>query len=265
MLLAAAPALAEGPTLAVEDTMRTSVPEVLVTAPRITLDEIIDRVARGEARRDSMLNDQAFTFTLRVVGNIGSRHEPRLLVENVRRVFSKKPDLVRTITLRDYRYKDKKRDAVRAEFSSNMSEEVVNFAFRPEARRDYRYSIADRTVVGDHVIYEIEFEPRSRLAFDKPSGKVWVDTNDFVIVREELDFDRSPAPLIVKDVDRLVVERGQVDGHWVLKRVLIRMRMTIPMPTVGRGFDLTMLYNDYALNKGIDDAMFQGIPMAEGR
>ena len=33
-----------------EDTMHTEVPEVLVTAPRITLDEILDLVARGEAR-----------------------------------------------------------------------------------------------------------------------------------------------------------------------------------------------------------------------
>ena len=39
--------------------MRTSVPEVLVSAPRVTLDEILDRVGRGEARRDSLLADQA--------------------------------------------------------------------------------------------------------------------------------------------------------------------------------------------------------------
>lgn len=263
--LAAGPAMADGPTLAVEDTMHTSVPEVLVTAPRVTLDEILDRVARGEARRDSMLHDQAFTFTLRVVGNVEGRKEPLKLVENVRRVYRRKPDLVRAVTLRDYRYRKQQREAIRAEFSSSMSEEVVNFAFRSEARRDYRYWIAHRSIVGDHVIYEIAFEPKSRLAFDKPSGRVWVDTNDFVILREELDFDRSPAPLIVKDIDRMVVERARIDGFWVLKRVLIRMRMTIPLPRIGRVFDLTLLYDDYALNQGIDDAIFQGIPVAEER
>src|SRR5437867_2555507 len=34
-----------GPTMAREDTMHTEVPEVLVAAPRVTLDEILDRVA----------------------------------------------------------------------------------------------------------------------------------------------------------------------------------------------------------------------------
>jgi hypothetical protein len=120
-------------------------------------------------------------------------------------------------------------------------------------------------VVGDHVIYEIAFEPRSRLAFDKPRGRVWVDTNDFVIVREELDFNRSPAPLILKGIDRMVVERERIDGHWVLKRALIRLTMTVPMPTVGRRFDLALLYDDYALNQGIDDAMFEGTSRTEGR
>lgn len=266
LLIALAAAVASpgpGPTLAVEDTMFTSVPEVLVRAPRVTLGEILDRVARGEARRDSMLHDQAFTFTLRVTGHVAEQKEPKLLIEDVRRVYRKRPDRVRSVRLREYRYKERSRGKVQADFSSNMSEEVVNFAFRPEARRDYRYSIADRAVVGNHVIYQIAFEPRSRLAFDKPQGRVWVDTNDFVIVREELNFDRSPAPLILKDIDRVVVERGLVDGHWVLKRVLMRLRMTLPMPTVGRNFDMSILYDDYALNRGIDDAIFEGEPHAE--
>jgi hypothetical protein len=253
-----------GPTLAVEDTMYTSVPEVLVRAPRVTLDEILDRVAQGEARRDSMIHDQAFTFTMRVVGNVAGSKDPRLLVENVRRVYRKRPDHVRAVMLRDYRYKEKG-DAVRAEFSSNMSEEIVNFAFRPEARREYRYSIANRSLVGDHVIYEIEFEPRSRLAFDKPRGRVWVDTNDFVIIREELSFDRSPAPLILRGVDRAVVEREKIDGHWVLRRALVRMSLTVPMPTVGRRFDMTLMYDDYALNQGIDDALFDEPARTEAR
>jgi hypothetical protein len=252
-----------GPTLAVEDTMYTTVPEVLVRAPRVTLDEILDRVALGEARRDSLLRDQAFTFTLRVVGNVATQKEPKLLVETVNRVYRKRPDKVRSVRLREYRYKERQREAVRANFSSNMSEEIVNFAFRPEARRDYRYSIADRSVVGNHVIYQIVFEPRSRLAFDKPRGRVWVDTNDFVIVREELDFDHSPAPLILKGIERMVIERERVDGHWVLKRALIRVRMTVPMPTVGRAFDLSIMYDDYALNRGIDDALFEGAARAD--
>src|SRR5688572_30424204 len=50
------------PTLAVEDTMRVALPEEIIRAPRVSLDEILKRVAEGEARRDSMMQDQVFTM-----------------------------------------------------------------------------------------------------------------------------------------------------------------------------------------------------------
>ena len=34
---------------------------------------------------------------------------------------------------------------------------------------------------------------------------------------------------------------------------------------IGRGVDMTLLYDDYALNQGIDDAFFHAKPVAEGR
>src|SRR5262249_11917109 len=62
---------APGRPVAVEDTLHPEVPEVLVKAPRVPLDEILDRVARGEARRDSALTDIAFTATMRLVRSPG--------------------------------------------------------------------------------------------------------------------------------------------------------------------------------------------------
>ena len=65
------------PTLAVEDTLRQSaaepLSEILVMAPRQTLDEILRRVAEGEARRDSLLQDQAFTLLVRLSGRKAER------------------------------------------------------------------------------------------------------------------------------------------------------------------------------------------------
>src|SRR5947199_6934478 len=89
-----------GPTLAIEDTMHTDVPQVLVRAPRVTLDEILDRVARGEARRDSLLHDQSFLATMRVVRNTAGRGTPEIFLETVSKVYKKKPSSVRTIELR---------------------------------------------------------------------------------------------------------------------------------------------------------------------
>jgi hypothetical protein len=250
-----------GPTLAREDTMRTSVPEVLVRAPRVTLDEILDRIARGERRRDSLLVDQSFVATMRLVGGARGNQPARLIEENVVQVYRKKPNKARSIRLRHWEDKpgDKKRAQVQVNFRSDMSEEIVNFAFRPEARRDYRYKIVARDIVGDHLIYRIEFEPRSTLDPTRPRGLVWVDTNEFVIVRQEVGFERSPVPLILKGIRRMVVERSHEGPHWVLHRVLLRAENTVTLPRIGKSWDMAMQFDEYAINSGLPDSLFRTV------
>jgi len=141
-----------------------------------------------------------------------------------------------------------------------MDEEIVNFAFRPENRRDYKYRIVGRDFIGGHLIYRIQFEPRSPLDPSAPSGTVWVDTNEFVILRQEIRFARSPAPLFVRGVRRMVIERKRYGQHWVLGRVLIRIDTTVPLPRVGRTFDMAMLFDDYALNQGLTADFFARRP-----
>src|SRR5437867_10157098 len=173
-----------GPTMAIEDTLHTSVPEVLVRAPRVTLDEILERVARGEARRESLITDQSFLTAILVMREVThTKKDPRLVEETVWRVFRKQPDKVRSILLRRREPKPPKTGAranVDVDFSPSMGEEIVNFAFRPDARDTYRYRIVGRDVVSGHLIYRIQFEPRSALDPFAPSGLVWVDTNHFV-------------------------------------------------------------------------------------
>ena len=256
------PARSSGPTLAVEDTMHTEVPPVLVSAPRVTLDEILGRVARGERRRDSLMTDQSVLVTARLVRNADRKQPTELLTETVMRIYKKKPDRVRTQVLRDYKASDEKKKRsgvdVNLRARAGMDEEVVNFAFRPEARRQYKYRILGRDLVGGHLIYRIAFEPRSLLDPSEPRGVVWIDTNDFVIVHQELIFDRSPAAPFIKNVNRVVIERQNVDGYWVLKRVLLRAEATIPLPQVGRSFDFSLRFSDYAINRGLPDSLFIG-------
>lgn len=250
---------APGPVLAVEDTMHTEVPEVLVRATRVTLDEILDRVARGEARRESLLTDQQFTAVVRVLSQPRGATASRLLEESVWRVYRAKPDKVRAIQLRRVLgpgVKDDDDDTVDADFSPSMGERIANFAFRPDARRDYRFRIAGRDILEGHVIYRLAFEPRSPL-LPLPSGTVWVDTRDNVVVRQELRFERSPVPVLIRKLDRMVVERERWDGHWVISRVLMHAEFTLPMPRLGRAFEIAMLFQDYRNNQGVDPAVFE--------
>jgi hypothetical protein len=258
--LAAAGPASPGPTLAREDTMRTEVSEVLVRAPRVTLDEILDRIARGERHRDSLIVDQAFVATFRLARALKPGDEPELLQETVMQVYKKRPDKVRGEVIRLWRKKEEKKknddETVQVNFRSDMSEEIVNFAFRPEARRSFRYKILSRDLVGDHLIYRIRFEPKSLLDPSVPSGEVWVDTNDFVILRQEVSFERSPVPLILKGVDRMVIERQRVGEYWVLRRVLLRAQSTFTLPKLGKQFDFALQFDQYAINRGLADSLF---------
>lgn len=262
LALAALPAAAQGtaapgtPTLAREDTLSTSVSEVLVRAPRVTLSEILDRVARGEAHRDSLLKDTSFRLTIRMLRNTGGKGTPTLMREAVYQVYRKRPDKVRTVLLRDYREKPQKGDDLDIDVGSDFGEDIVNFAFRPEARRDFNYRIVGRDIIGGHLVYRIAFQPRSVINPSMPSGLVWIDTNEFVIVRQEVTFERSPVPAILKGIPRMVVERQRVGDMWMLSRVLLRAELTFPIPRVGRSFDFGILFDDYQVNRGLPDSLF---------
>ncbi len=246
-----------GPTLATEDTMRTSVPEVLVRAPRVTLDEILDRVARGEARRESALVDMSFVASFRALRDDKPGQPPQLVRETVYKVYKKRPDRSRGVLLRDWRARPKKSNAeVRMTFGSSMGEQAVNFAFRPEGRRDFKFRIVGRDLVGGHLVYRIAFEPKSVLDPGNPDGLVWVDTNDFVIVRQEISWKRSPVPVLLRSLPRLVIERGRVGEHWVMKRMLLRGELTIPIPEFGRKFDMAWRFDDYTINTALPDSLF---------
>lgn len=240
--------------------MHTEVPEVLVSAPRVTLAEILDRVAAGEARRDSLLRDQSYLLTLRTVGHADDSKTPQLVEESVTRVYQRKPGQARTVELRHWYAKPPREKGMHASVTvsddGGMGEDIVNFAFKPSARRDYKYRIVGRQVLGDHLIYRLAFEPRSALDVFAPSGEVWVDTRDFVIVRQELAFRQSPVPLFLRGLDRMVVERQQVNGFWVLGRVLARVRTTIPLPRFGTSLDLAIQFTDYRVNAGLPDSLF---------
>src|SRR5262245_4929128 len=243
--------------MAVEDTMRTEVPEVLVKAPRVTLDEILNRVARGEARRDSALKDMAFTITVRVLNGTPGKGKPlEPFSETVTRVYKKKPDKLRTVTLREWRKDPKNKDDMNVEFRSRMDEEIVNFAFRPESRRNFRYHIVGRDLLGNRLIYRMAFEPRSALDPTIPGGVVWVETSVFVILCQEVRCERSPVPLVLKGVDRMVIERERVGDIWVLNRVLMRATTSFRIPKFGDTFDFGLLFADYAVNTGLDDSLF---------
>ncbi len=250
------------PVLAVEDTFlmpTTTLPEFLVEAPRVTLDEILRRVAEGEARRDSLMRDQAYTALFKVV-YADPQGETRVAREVASRIYKKRPDRVREVRLQE-----SGDEAFEFRVSSNMGEQYVSFAFRPESRARYRFRILERFWLGGHVVYRIAFEPRSDVD-PLPTGVVWIDTNEFVIVRQEFGYrNGSPLPLFLKSFEDCVVERSRVDGDfWVWTRFFVRVETTSALRLgakasghpIGHRVDLSIARLDWQVNRGLPDTLF---------
>ena len=266
--LEAAPAAGStsGPTLALEDTLNplvATLPEVYVHAPRVTLDEILRRVAEGEARRDSLMQDQSYRLLYQVVYWDVKRSGPartRVKRDYAAQVYKKRPNLYREETLRSRGDAD-----VEVSSGSSMDEDLVSFAFEPHQRARFLFHILDRRFTGGHVIYVVSFEPRSRVDL-LPEGRVWIDTNEFVIAREEFWYrDRSPAPLFIKSIDSCILERERVDGRWwVLTRLLARVRTTSALRLLGkvarddvpRTIDVVLRRTHWRVNSGLADSFF---------
>jgi len=262
-----------GPTLAAEDTIpipSALLPTVLVKAQRVSLDEILKRVAEGEARRDSLMLDQSYTLLARITYLDADGKAPtgaRKKLEYASKVYKKRPNLVREIPLRQSSDIKQKDDNVRVDAGPSMREQIVSFAFEPRTRARFRFRIDDRKWIGGHIVYVISFSPRSAVD-DLPDGRVWVDTNDFVIVREEFWYrGRSPAPLVFKRIDSCVVERTKVDGQWwVVSRLLARIQLTsaarfmakLAKEPLSPTVDFVASQTDWKINRGIDDAVFVG-------
>jgi len=262
-----------GPTLAEEDTIpipSALLPVYVVTAPRVSLDEILQRVAEGEARRDSLMLDQSYTLSARITYLDADEKAPtgaKTRVEYASKVYKKRPDKVREIPLRQKSdYKDQG-EGIDIGAAPTMREQIASFAFEPRARGRFRFAIQDRRIVGGHVVYVISFTPRSSVD-PLPEGRVWIDTNDFVIAREEFWYRGiSPAPMFFKRIDSCVVERTKVDGKWwVVSRLLARVQVTsmarffakLSKEPLTPTIDFVGVQTDWRINQGLDDAVFSG-------
>lgn len=262
-------ATATAPVLAVEDTIPVpymTLPETLVESSRVTLDEIFRRVAVGEARRDSLMQDQSYKMLMRVAAGPKKGNDDKdrkVLEEGAVQVYKKRPNLQKQIPLRT----TEKKDGLDIDISDDgdMSEAFLQAAFHPTMRGGYEFRIRERVITGGHVVYRIGFEPKSRHD-PLPSGEVWVDTNDYVIIREEFWYrDRSPLPLWLESLDSCVLERTRIDGqYWVLSRVLARARFSGPVRMMARlagesipgVFDIVVQMTDWQINSGLPDSIF---------
>lgn len=217
----------------------TTLDTIEVTSDRLGIAAIVDRCIRREEETAARILSHEYTEWTKTVCSIEQRDgEPKkeLTYEEVRRVTLRRPDVRKTATLSKKEYEvvdgvSKERD-VEAKDKDGASvtmkiEDFDDLPFYLEDRSGYDFKIERREIVGGRVIYQVSLAPKSDFEV-APHGRIWVDTSNFQIVREEFNFgDRVPMPMFVKSVGPVVREREPIGDIWVTSRLLVRLELRI--------------------------------------
>jgi len=255
------------PALAREDTfgvrLRYELREIEIQGERVTLREILQRAQEGERARRESVEDLTYTQQVRVSalgGRFGDDDRTRIF-EEIERVYFKQPDRHLRVHLAEREYGDQEEEEkieVRARVRVDVGD-ALDFAQAPFYLEDidsYRYTIHDRQIFPDRVVYAVRFEPRSD--FDvEPTGIFWIDAADFVVVHEEMGFEKNPAPLFLKSLDNIVRERRRVDGHWVVTRIQVMCEFRLTMLLGVKQVEAEITFSNFEFNTGLDDAIFR--------
>jgi hypothetical protein len=255
------------PALATEDTfgvlVKYEMRTIEVQAKRLSLRDILERAREGERRRREAVEDLAYTERIRVtlLGGRGGASDRRRFFEHAARVYWKRPGKHLRVELGEREYGDqdvKEKLQARSEVQVEMFD-VLDFAQGPfylENLDEYRYELKDRRLFPDRVLYAVDFTPRSD--FDPlPGGVFWIDTADFVIVHEDMEFERNPLPIFFESIDHIVRERKQIDGRWVVNRLQMVAEMRAAFIVGFDRVELEATFSDFAFNTQLPDSLFR--------
>jgi len=203
-----------------------SVDTIRVAAPRLRVSEVVRRVSEAMADAGRTIGEHAFTELARVDA-WSDRHDPARVKReeyvDVARIHVDADGEQRRTRLLHSKRVFKSGELVDEEIDEKPTEEwqdeivenAMAMPFDLLTANDYRYEILERTLIGEHLVFRIGFEPKSRF---KPGlrGEVWIDYSDFVIRRMEgAMVGPMPVPLIMRGIPRFTFTLKKDQGRWV--------------------------------------------------
>ncbi len=252
----------KGIVLAFEDTFafdKGTADTFLVSAPRVTVAEVMKSIAdKSEYDRYRMGSYEYTTLTTIVSRDgpgvdspVSAIHETAIRFHHDR----ENGDQMVTLWERERKFKDgevskeKVDDSVKAQWMP-MQRSVIGMmpAERGSATR-YRYTIEDRKLVGNSLIYRIGFAPRSR--FDAlPSGQIWVDYSNWVIRKIEARMTGAvPFPLFLKSVPVFRQSQERFGEYWFPTDAYLRVNLRhVPLLPIPDNIEVRVQLRDIVIN-----------------
>ncbi|MBE0568032.1 MAG: hypothetical protein IH621_18910, partial [Krumholzibacteria bacterium] len=251
-----------GVVLAFEDTFAFdpgTVDTMMVTAPRVTIGEVIEAIGRRMEQEARRLQEAEFTTLTTVVErDLPSRQGDDYTVTETaerHRVSRELGEQAVRLWKRERKVKDgvvvEEEIDEKAKTTWQDLEQSIMMAmpFSPGSGGRYRYTITGRELVGNDLIYRIGFTPRNRFEA-LPTGTVWVDYSHWVIRKVEARMTEVvPFPLFVEAVPVFRMSRERFGEYWFTTDMHLEVDLK-QVPLVGnpRVIEVRVQLQDMVIN-----------------
>ncbi len=251
-----------GVVMAFEDTFSFdpgSPDTVLVSAPRVTVADVIAAIGRRMEYDNYRMGDYEYTTLVTQVlrdepGDDGGNYKVEEYAARFRH-DEELGDQVVQLWERSRKYEDGELtedevdDEVSAEFLPVQDRVIEAMPFSPGGAARYNYTILDRQLVGNNLIYKIHFEPKSQFEA-LPTGTIWVDYSNWVLRKVEAEMTGAvPFPMFMKSVPVYRMSRERFGEFWFTTEVYLRINLRqVPLLPIPDNVEVRVSLQDIVIN-----------------
>lgn len=250
---------------ATAQSVRGATDTVHVQTKKLTLQEILQRCVQGERSKLAGHHDMTYTLNARLINFWDTKKEVR---DTVIRAYTDDTGFSRSVVLGEAVHHYVRRDGDwvadkgpelewKMEVESDFLSDFVDLPFFLEEPEEFEFTLLQRTIEADHVIFEIAFRPKSDFK-PLPAGRIWVDTDAYRIIHEEFSFPQNPFPLILKDIKGFSRHWEELPGgEWVFTRILAEVELrNVFFGKAPRRIALSLEREDFRFDRGYDARVF---------
>lgn len=232
---------------------------VVVSAPKISVDEVIQEITRRIKRDDYLMASYEYTALITQV----LRDQPEGVdgdykIEEfaLRHHYSRElGDQVAKLWERSRKFEDGQQvedevdEEISAEFLPMQDGMIEEMPFSSTGGHRYHYEILDRQLVGNNLIYKISFRPRVKFEA-LPSGTIWVDYSNWVVRKFEARMtDAVPYPIFLESVPVYRMSQERFGEFWFPTEVFMKIKLRkIPLLPIPDNVEVRVSLQDVVIN-----------------
>ncbi|MDX2474730.1 MAG: BamA/TamA family outer membrane protein, partial [Candidatus Krumholzibacteria bacterium] len=252
----------QGIVLAFEDTFSFdpgSPDTVLVSAPRVTVEDVIAAIGRRMEYDNYRMADVEYTTLITQVvreqpGVEGGDYQVEEYALRYHQDGEKGEQVVklweRSRKFENFEMVEEETDEeMKAEFLPNQGQIIESMPFSSGGAGRYNYTILDRQMVGNNLIYKIGFEPKSRFEA-LPSGTIWVDYSNWVLRKIEARMTGAvPYPMFLKSVPVYRLSQERFGEFWFPTEAYMRINLRkVPLLPIPDNIEVRVSLRDIVIN-----------------